>query len=172
MEGQLSFKAIIVGFIVDVFATQTIGGLISGVASGMMMATAIRAPGGPAAMNALASNPAAFTKQLATFMSSPPIIVATIASGVIGSIIGGYITGLLAPGAELKNAAVMGLIGLVLGVLTVALAPGLAAMTPAWVTFVSCALTLPAVVCGAALRQMKNSSSPSHTGANIDRFNQ
>jgi len=163
MEGQLSFKAIVVGFIVDVFATQTIGG----VAGGMMVANTMRGPGGPAAMNALA-NPAAMTQQMTAMMSSPAMIVATIASGVLGSIIGGYVTGVLAPSAEIKNAAVMGVLGLALGVLTVVLAPGLSAMMPSWVTFISCALTLPAALCGGALRSMK--TAPSHSPENLDRF--
>ena len=156
MDGRFSFKAIIVGLIVDVMATSIIGGIFVAIAGAAFFATALRAPGGVAAMNTMASNAATMTTQMTMLMSSPLVVVGMIVSGALGSLLGGYISGLLAPGAEIKNAVAMGALSLTLGLLMVLANSGATTSgTPVWATIVSFLLTIPAAACGGALRAAK-----------------
>lgn len=171
MEGRLDFKAVFIGFIVDVVATSTFTGIITAVASGIAGFGAVRAgvAAGPAAGNAVVMQQQ-IMGQITTLMNSPIMIVAMILSGVLGSLIGGYVTGLMARGAETKNAAMMGAVGLLFTLIIFAMSAaagnggrinlGAGISMPAWVTAVSALLTIPAAVCGGALCSMRNTPAP------------
>jgi hypothetical protein len=71
--------------------------------------------------------------------------VGTLLLGTAGTILGGFVAGLLAKGAEVKSALVVGAIGVLLAVFIAAATPGLLAH---WYTIVALLATLPAAWVG------------------------
>lgn len=166
MYGQLSFKAIVVGLLVKFFSGAILGGIAGGAISAMMMGSMMRGGG-----NALArTNPAQITQMMATIFTSPLFIVATTLAAVLSALLGGYVTGLLAPGSEIKNAAVAVAIfaawTLITTMATVtmtgtAAAPLAASMASLrWLTVAANLLSIPAYLGGAALVARRNAPSP------------
>ncbi len=179
MYGQVSVKAILVGLLVKLVAGGIFGGIAGGIAGALSVGSMIRTMPKSGAVNAVQSTQMANTMMTGIF-SSPIFIVGTIVGAVLAALLAGYVIGLLAPGAEMKNVAIVIAIFAVFVLLTSLRAPVMppgtaAAMTAAlaslrWITLAANVLSIPALLAGAALVAKRNAPSPQLE--TFDRFQQ
>ena len=176
MDGQVSIKAILVGLLVKLVAGGIFGGIAGGIAGAISVGSMVRTLPKNGAVNSVQSTQMA-TNMMTNIFSSPLFIVGTILGAVLAALLAGYVTGLLAPGAEMKNVAIVTAIFAAFAILTSLRAP---AMTPAtapmmsalaslrWSTLVANVLSIPALLAGGALAARR--SAPSPQLETFDRF--
>lgn len=179
MYGQVSIKAIIVGLLVKLVAGGIFGGIAGGIAGAVSVGSMVRnLPKNGAAVNSVQSTQIANSMMTGIF-SSPIFIVGTILGAVLAALLAGYIVGLLAPGSEMKNVAIVIAIfaifivlsNLRAPVLTPATAPMAAAFgSLRWITLAANVLSIPALLAGAAMVAKRNAPAPQLE--TFDRFQQ
>lgn len=150
MEGRFSVKAILVGFLVQIFS----GAIFATVT--LVVAALSRGAG---SLSAFGAN---LQIMVTSFFQSPFFIPAVLAMSLLSCLLGGYVTGMLAPRAEMKNAAGVVALSLIFTFATrspVAAPPN--AATPFWFAPAAWLITIFATL-GGALWRARRAAAPSH----------
>lgn len=135
-------KAVLLGLLVDV------GGTL--VAALVLFTLNALLAGGVGAVRGV-------TPDLERLPESPWFLAQTVVVGTGFSLLGGYVAGRLAPGAERLNGAVFAVLTTSLGLL---LPEGEGPKTPGWLTTLSVALCLAAALLGAELSRRERAGAP------------
>ncbi len=146
---NISLKAIILGFLIDIAASQFIGmgvGAVVGALLGISLARNGMNPQG-------ITTSVAFAQAITTH---PLYLSASLISGLVADAVGGFAAAAFAPRAKLLNAALCGLLLTLLSVL-------LMASYPLWFTAISVLLIAPVTMLGGWVRI--KTEKPEATGA-------
>lgn len=135
---DISLKAIILGFLIDLAVSQVIG-LALGSVVGVIIGISLARSGGFTSPNAFSG---AFAQ---IFTTSPLFLLATLLGGLLANLAGGYAAAAFAPRGKFLNATICGVISLFLGLLFM----GGYSM---WYSVVNLALVIPATHLGAWIR--------------------
>ncbi len=132
MKINLRVKAIIIGFIVDIGAS-----LVFSIGAAVIVVIVYVAMGKN--INTLAAD----------YYSNIPMMAGSLIVGLAFSALGGFVAGHYAKGAEMPNAATVGMLTLLFGLLFYS-------SLPAWYSLASAVLAIPATCLGGYISKRKN----------------